>query len=152
MLKQLANIKTWVKKQIWHSFTFTFKCKPVWSCPGVCWRGWRFAASDCWTETQWNWGRFVRKVYYVMPPCFVNFLRTIRTNYGPNILFLKCSSSEIYFVKKDSHFSQNALSQISWGIFFVKKKRYSHLVSTRRPPCPAILSIWGNQNKNRSEI
>ena len=34
------------------------------------------------------------KVYYVMPSCFVNFLRIIRTNYGPNILFPKCSSSE----------------------------------------------------------
>ena len=32
------------------------------------------------------WG----KVYYVIAPCFVNFLRTIRTNYGSNILVPKC--------------------------------------------------------------
>ena len=32
------------------------------------------------------WG----KVYYVIVPCFVNFLRTIRTNYDSNILVPKC--------------------------------------------------------------
>ena len=37
-----------------------------------------------------NLGTLWGKVYYVIAPCFVNFLRTIRTNYGSNILVPKC--------------------------------------------------------------